>query len=80
MGNATNRTFILDGSVQITVEFDGNRAFQIWYKNARGITKEAVDLFGMRRYGNVKAAINFLMKEPAAQSATTDCGITVSRG
>ena len=69
--------FNIDRTVQIEVDYDGSRVFQIYTEN--GI-KNLKDVLDSNSYSRVVSAIGFLIKEKGAVSATTSCGVTVGRG
>ena len=69
--------FNIDRTVQIEVDYDGSRVFQIYTEN--GI-KNLKDVLDSNRYSRVVSAVEFLIKEKGAVSATTSCGVTVGRG
>ena len=69
--------FNIDRTVQIEVDYDGSRVFQIYTEN--GI-KNLKDVLDSNRYSRVVSAIEFLNKEKGAESATTSCGVTVGKG
>jgi len=69
--------FNIDRTVQIQVDYDDPRVFQIYTEN--GI-KNLKDVLDSNSYSRVVSAIGFLIKEKGAVSATTSCGVTVGRG
>jgi len=69
--------FNIDRTVQIEVDYDGSRVFQIYTEN--GI-KNLKDVLDSNRYSRVVSAVEFLNKEKGAESATTSCGVTVGKG
>jgi len=69
--------FNIDRTVQIEVDYDGSRVFQIYTEN--GI-KNLKDVLDSNRYSRVVSAVEFLIKEKGAVSATTSCGVAVGRG
>ena len=69
--------FNIDRTVQIEVDHDGSRVFQIYTENGIRNLKHVLD---SNRYRRVVSAVEFLIKEKGAVSATTSCGVTVGRG
>jgi len=69
--------FNIDRTVQIEVDYDGSRVFQIYTEN--GI-KNLKDVLDSNRYSRVVSAVEFLNKEKGAEAATTSCGVTVGKG
>jgi len=69
--------FNIDRTVQIEVDYDGSRVFQIYTEN--GI-KNLKDVLDSNRYNRVVSAVEFLNKEKGAESAITSCGVTVGKG
>jgi len=69
--------FNIDRTVQIEVDYDGSRVFQIYTEN--GI-KNLKDVLDSNRYNRVVSAVEFLNKEKGSESATTSCGVTVGKG
>jgi len=71
--------FNIEKSVNVDAEIEKgckSRVSHLWDENGNCLQ----DRLGVSRWANVKAAIEFMLKETAAISVTTECGVTVYRG
>lgn len=71
--------FNIDNAVSFFADVENNVVYGLWTIRD-GVTKDFSDMLGLVRAINVKAAVEFLLKDKSAQSVVTNCGVTVSRG
>lgn len=71
--------FNIDSSVSFFADVDSCEVYGLWTIRD-GVTKNFADMLGFYRAANVKAAVEFLLKDKSARSAKTNCGVTIRRG
>jgi len=71
--------FNIDSSVSFFADVDSCEVYGLWTIRD-GVTKNFADMLGFDRAVNVKAAVEFLLKDKSARSAKTNCGVTIRRG
>lgn len=72
-------SFNIDNSVTVDAELENGcraKVSHLWDENGNCLQER----LGVARWMNVKAACEFLLREPAAVAATTECGVTLRRG
>ena len=71
--------FNIEKAVTVDAEVEKgciSRVSHLWDSNGNCLQER----LGLVRWVNVKAACEFLLRDSAAISATTECGVTVYRG
>ena len=68
-----DKTFNIDAEIEKGCKF---RVSHLWDENGN-CTQERLTV---RRWCNVKAAIEFMLKDSKVVSVATECGVTVHRG
>ena len=71
--------FNLDKSVNVTSESEAGNIYFLW-ANINGVEKSLCDMVSIDRALNVKAVIEFMLKDKKAISCETVCGLTIYRG
>ena len=71
--------FNVDNAVSFFADVESCNVYGLWTIQ-NGVTKNFADMLGFDRALNVKAAVEFLLKDKSARSAKTNCGVTIRRG
>ena len=70
--------FNIEAAVNVDAEIEKGckaRVAHLWCENGNCLQER----LGVQRWANVKAAIEFLLRDDKAVSATTECGVEVFR-